>query len=179
MLPVFLSAIESTEDADRIISLYTDFYALFCKTAYEIVKDSSLCKEIVHEAFTRTIRYMDRFRLLPYRNQVSYINKVTRNIAIEYYRDKQKNQYLEDTPSNFLSNDDITIEVEGYLELKEAILNLNDRDRDLICLKYSGYKEKEIAEVIGVNEKYVRQSVYRARQRIKKFLNKGVKVHEK
>lgn len=179
MLPIFLSAIESSDDAEMIVRLYQGYYALFSKTAFEITKNPSLTKDIVNEAFARTIQYIDRFRRLPYTNQISYINKVVRNTAYEFIKDQHYYQYFDDISQEIPEVDTDTIAIESYIELKEAIKRLSQHDQDLICLKYLGYREKEIAGLTGVKEKYIRQSIYRARQRIKKLLAEGVKINGK
>jgi len=59
----------------------------------------------------------------------------------------------------------------SYEEVFEALGKLSERDRNAVYLHYyEGYTAREIAEILGGNERAVTKRICRAREKLKKFL---------
>ena len=70
------------------------------------------------------------------------------------------------------------IDMEGFhdcygfgTEIQELLSMLDNLDRDMICLKYGeGYSNKEIAELLGKKEEFVKKRLYRAKIKLQSIL---------
>jgi RNA polymerase sigma-70 factor (ECF subfamily) len=62
------------------------------------------------------------------------------------------------------------------LDLARSMARLKPRERDLLWLAYAqGSSHKEIAETLGVKTASVKLLLFRARQRLARFLHEGVR----
>ena len=62
---------------------------------------------------------------------------------------------------------------EKYEELYKAIDCLEDAQRIPIILKYlSGFKEKEIASILGLNVNTVKSRLFKGKQKLKEMMDK-------
>jgi RNA polymerase sigma-70 factor (ECF subfamily) len=70
---------------------------------------------------------------------------------------------------------------EEYEDLYKAIESLEDGNRIAITLKYlKGFKEAEIAEILGININTVKSRLFKGRQKLRNIIEKfegGSKVN--
>ena len=76
--------------------------------------------------------------------------------------------YLMDQISDLTSNDEIWLE---HIALKEAMRRLNDRERNIISLRfYKGRTQMEIAEEIGISQAQVSRLEKGALEKIRRYM---------
>jgi len=114
----------------------------------------------------------------------TWLMTLAKNIYIDNYR-KYKNQlYVSD--ESLIEMPDMTdfeeslFKTDTYKILYKAMSGLNDKERNLIALKYSSeLKNKEIALIIGKSERHTAVMLGRAITKLKKILIKmGVDSYE-
>ncbi|RUT35876.1 sigma-70 family RNA polymerase sigma factor [Paenibacillus zeisoli] len=169
-------------DLSEIIQeqIYYDFYDLVYSIIVYIVKDHSAAEDIIQEAFLKVIRKKPTFE--NEQKMKSWLKVVTRNTAINYLRKSKNYRNHFDSDSVFINIEPHNPEpsVEQTVEtkmLEEAIISYLDRLKPeyKLLIEYRwklGLSYREIADELNTEENVVRQRLYRARESIKKMLNK-------
>lgn len=120
---------------------------------------------------------------------------ITQNVFIKYY--KCKNNFLNDNQikhwlikvtineskdlfksfwrKNFMNNnnelDNVSTTEKEYLEIKEALFKLTNKQRIIIYLfYYEGYKVKEISDILKINSSTIQTILNRTRKELKDLL---------
>lgn len=165
--------------------LYNEYYPLWYKTAFEIVSNEQLAKDMVNEVFVKlinkssTLKDFDKNALLTYvvtsitntcKTYMVKENKVE-NICID--DDVLKNVFdnisVEDT---VLKNIDITT-------LRNIILKLNDKERMFIIHSYyEGLNDKITAKEMKMSYNNTRMYRFRLLAKIRKMYEKESAVNK-
>jgi len=81
---------------------------------------------------------------------------------------------LEVSYSLYFIFDELTKTYDGdplfLVELKELIENLNEMDKAVLLLKIQGYYPEEIAEILLVSRRRIRQRLERIERRIREYI---------
>ncbi len=120
---------------------------------------------------------------------------ITQNVFIKYY--KCKNNFINDNQikhwlikvtineskdlfksfwrKNFMNNnnelDNVSTTDKEYLEIKEALFKLTNKQRIIIYLfYYEGYKVKEISDILKINSSTIQTILNRTRKELKDLL---------
>lgn len=169
------------EDAEIIrriqggdIQAFHELYDSYFEYAYRVAKavmnyHHAYAKDAVQETFIRVYRNIHLFDrnkafkpwfykiLLNECNRILKRNPSIVELDIESQLDMQ-------------ANNELYLFVE-YESLYKAIQNLDEPNRIVIILKYlSGFKEQEIAEVLGENVNTIKSRLLKGRKKLKQFL---------
>jgi RNA polymerase sigma-70 factor (ECF subfamily) len=100
----------------------------------------------------------------------SYLFQVAHNQIVDVYRKGGRMLYVADYHENAISQ---TPKTNEHKEIMHKLLaELPTLQRSMILLKdYEGYSYAEIAEIINVTEGQVKINLFRARKKLKEFLN--------
>jgi RNA polymerase sigma-70 factor (ECF subfamily) len=106
----------------------------------------------------------------------SWIYKIARNTVIDFYRKQsvRKSKVSIDEVLEGLPNGrkDFTKRILDGESLKKAMKLLTNNQKEVIFLKFiEGYKNKEVAEIVGVSEGAVKLLQFRALKAMREFLN--------
>ena len=182
MHPLIISTIMNDDDRYFIAQLYEQYYPIMKKKAYEILLDYSIVDDLINDTFIKLIENISTLRSLECCKRASYIVHTIRNISINYNRQhatRSKKMFLgmsddliESIPDK-LTIEEICTTREDNIELGEAIEQLSERDRNLLYYKYNLERsDKEIAEIMDISLKNIREYLTRARQRALKILTR-------
>lgn len=149
-------------------------YALRVATA--ITRSEAAAADAVQEAFIRVYKNVNRFDISKpfepwfYRILVNECNRIlktrSKTVPISNYLENESRASREDY-----------YKFQEYEELYCAISELEDHNRIPIILKYlKGFKEAEIAQILGVNLNTLKSRLYKGRQKLKKALEKDKKA---
>jgi RNA polymerase sigma-70 factor (ECF subfamily) len=80
---------------------------------------------------------------------------------------KRDQSYSEETPKDMMNEEQLMIlgeiEEEQNEHVRQALLRLSERQREVVFLKfYGGLSNEEISQVLGVNRQSVYNYIYRA-----------------
>lgn len=167
------------EDA---IALAMENCGAYCnKIAFNILDNREDSQECVNEAFLKAWESIPPNKP---KNFAGYIGKLTRNLAIDTYRKRQREKrgngqvplVLEEL-SECVSNGSDIVEEAEYKELIAALndfLNgLSPTKRKICVLRYSRLEPiADIASKLGVKESYVLTTLSRTRKKLKDYLEK-------
>lgn len=130
-------------------------------------RDWALADDLLQESFLRMLR-----RDLPELEEPelkSYLYKTARSVMIDHFRKVDRDRKLQSEMA--LQDPPFTEAPDLPLDLQRALGELKDRDQQLLWFAYvEGMSHREIAGIIGVNEKSVRVLLLRARERMAKVL---------
>lgn len=156
------------------------FYEVYAEsaihTASAITKNREIAKDAVQETFLRVYRQIDRYNPdLPFNPWFYRIltNECLRLLKKESPFSTFKHTDLENNPS---------ISVESFDQLSvlyDTIQSLDDIHRIPLILKYvQGFTEKEIADILSLNQNTLKSRLFKGRKRLKEQLNSISKEDE-
>lgn len=111
----------------------------------------------------------------------TWIFTIARNQMIDYYRSKKRNEtfFREDEELQLrdhvtASPDENVIEQERQQQISDLLRQLPETEREVLILKFwSGLKNIEIAEQLGMNSSNVNVMVFRSLKKLKKIMNQN------
>lgn len=173
MLLLYLSTIDSDESKDKFESLYLKYRKHMKHIALKILGDEHLADDAVHNAFIKIISNLHKFNEIDCQETRNLIVIIIRSVSIDMYR--KRNREFENTD---ILDKEISIETDFSIIEVDNILNaidiLPDIYKDILLLKAEyGYKDREIAKLLGIKVDTVSKRLERARKQLKKQLNEG------
>lgn len=169
----YLNLIETEENKDKFETLYLKYRKQMKKISLKILGDDALAEDAVHNAFLKIISNLDKFDEADCQKTKNLIAIIIRNVSIDMYRKRNREFEKTDILDNELSNetDFSALQVENILKEIEALPKIYS---DILLLKIEyDYKDKEIAEILGVSTNTVSKRLERARKQLKHQLFKG------
>jgi RNA polymerase sigma factor (sigma-70 family) len=156
----------STEDAFQM--LFKQHYSLVVRKVLVIVKEQSLAEDIAQDVFVKLYR-ADRTAI---DNIPGWLTKVAVNTAYNQIRTEHRHHARKVKQKIFQKNtaasvEDRYLELEDISEVQKTLMQLSERDRDLLMMKFSGYSYEEIADNKGVEKPSVGALLARAKKRFK------------
>lgn len=134
--------------------------------------DRELAKDLMHDSMIKIFDSVGRYR--PVGSLKSWCSKITINMVIDYIRKRKKMDiYTQDNAGDKFTepqNDDVqTIPEE---ELMRMVMSLPTAKRlvfNLYCVE--NYSHKEIADMLGINEKTSSSLLFKARKQLATMIN--------
>lgn len=149
-------------------ALYDELIDRALRTAVALVKDRDLAKDAVQETMIRVYKNLGSydpdkpFEPWFYRILINECNRLLKKEA----RVHVLTRFYDERDSHVADG-----AKEDYSELYQAIQSLNDLYRVPIVLKYlQGFTEKEIAEVLKLNQNTVKSRLFKGREKLKQSL---------
>ena len=142
--------------SESLLAQYQKYYRI----AYGYVHNEADAMDIVQEASYKAIYHSNRLRNPQYVD--TWICRIVMNAAKEFLR-KNRNGEQE-----LLTEGEVTEEGFDNLDLREAVSHLEQRDRQIIELRYFEDMElSSIAEILDENLSTVKSRLYRALKKLK------------
>ena len=142
--------------SESLLAQYQKYYRI----AYGYVHNEADAMDIVQEASYKAIYHSKRLRKPEYVD--TWICRIVMNTAKEFLR-KNRNREEE-----LLTEGEVTEEGFENLDLRDAVAHLEQRDRQIIELRYFEDMElSAIAEALDENLSTVKSRLYRALKKLK------------
>jgi len=153
--------------------LFHDQYPLVYRTAYSVTGTREDAEDVVQTIFLRLYRSGELSRVK--QNPKAYLYRAAVNTAISVVRSRRK---------HVLTNDPATLDkpVEAKTssenpafqnQFLDAIAQLNPSAVEILILRYEHhYSDAEIAKLLGTSRGAIAVRLFRARARLKKFMEK-------
>lgn len=170
MDPKLLQQLKNGDDR-AYEDLYRKYGEYALRVATAITRSEANAADAVQETFIRVFYYIHSFD-----NSKPFEPWFYRILVNECNRSFKKHN-LALSISDYLENDPMFVQEDShkfveYEVLYRAIGELNDINRIPIILKYlKGFKEVEIAEILGVNQNTIKSRLFKGRRQLKSFLN--------
>ena len=144
--------------------------------AYSLTKDMDDAKDLVQETLFKALKYKDKFS--EGTNIKAWLYTIMRNIFINNYRRKVKQNTLVDTSDNqFLINSTSNVvrnQGENNMIMKDISTAINELKPDVkvpFMMHFEGFKYQEIAEELALPLGTVKSRIFIARKELKDTLN--------
>jgi RNA polymerase sigma-70 factor (ECF subfamily) len=129
------------------------------------------------ETFLRVFTYLRSGKTLDSPSSLpGFVLAVSRNVAFEhlrsYSRQDQFPEEMADPVDTAPGLEDKVVTEERKQIVRRVLSELNQRDRDLLCLLLEDEDPKKLCRDFGVDRSYLRVLLYRARLRFKKALER-------
>ncbi|MCY8504894.1 RNA polymerase sigma factor SigX [Bacillus atrophaeus] len=167
------------KDEERPVSdvtfedLFKQYYVYVVKQIVWIVKNQTIAEELAQEVFLQL--YRNDWKAIE--NVPGWLLKSSTYVAYNYLRSEKRHQarinktiqYHE--AQHISSLDDDWIRKEEITKVQNVLSNMNERERTILLLKFSGFKYKEIAEVLQIDISSIGTLLVRAKQKFRKIYN--------
>lgn len=151
--------------------LFKQYYVYVVKQILWIVKNQPIAEELAQEVFLQLYRNdWKKIESLP-----GWLIKTSTYVAYKYLRSEKRHQaridktiqYHEEQPISSL--DDDWIRKEEITKVQNVLSNMNERDRTILLMKFSGFQYKEIADVLQIDISSIGTLLIRAKQKFRKM----------
>jgi RNA polymerase sigma-70 factor, ECF subfamily len=139
---------------------------VYSYVAYRI-GDGPEAEDVTSDVVERALRYRERYDPLKGSPQ-AWVLGIARSCVADYFAARLA---PEGDVQDIASSQDLEHEAVERLTLQEAVGQLDDRDRDLLALRYGGdLKAREIADLLGERPNTVEVALHRAIARLRRRL---------
>jgi len=175
-IPLVILRMEDENDRQFVTELYQKYKLNMYYTARRIVKDPHTAEDMVQESCIAIINNLEKIKAVEICRRRAYIVSIVKNISINYIvkRDRQsKYSFIAD--DEILSQQpDLDSNIEEYLIrnceiaiIKSALLNLFDKDRTCLRMKYfDDLRDVDIANYLNIKANSVRYYLTLSRRRL-------------
>ena len=159
-------------DNEAFPELYNKYADYALRVAMAVTRNKMSAADAVQEAFIRVYKNMQTFDLDKAFEPWFYrilINECSRILG------KNSNMTLIDDfiENNIESSSEDKYNFEEYETLYKAIESLEDNNKIPIILKYlRGFKESEIAEILGININTIKSRLFKGRRKLKNVIER-------
>ena len=175
MLALLTAAIENPDDREFMTQFYLDYERLMYATVRKRLTDLEAAKDIVQECVIRLIPKISFLRRQTRCINASYVVSTVRNITINYMRKQGRtddrccsleNQNKQDMAMPGPSLEERILLEEQKEHLIQIWSSLHEEEQLLLEGKYIlGYKDTELADMLGCKKDSIRMKLTRARRR--------------
>lgn len=171
---IYLSLLDSEEEISKFELIYSTYKKQMYYTANNILKDSHLAEDAVHNAFLRIINNLEKIEDINSHKTKGLIVIIVKNVSIDIYRKNKKerdNTIFIDDLDDINGYDEINKSEIGDLEI--AISKLPENYKQVFLLKFSHeLTDNEISEILDIKPDNVRKRISRGREKLKNILKK-------
>ena len=182
MILEIIQAIENDEEREKVEMLFHQYYKFMMARAKKILHNHHDAEDAVMETFRCISENVKIFMNLNPNETAALISICTRNMALNMYKHKQRQQGImdisenmdnyqscgacvEETPQSLVVNDE-TVSI-----VHDAIRQLDEIYRDVIVLKYFYHlKNVDISHVLRMEQNTVNSHIFRAKQKLKDII---------
>ena len=145
--------------------------------AITLTRDNEAARDLFQETLYRALANKDKYNVGT--NIKAWLYTIMRNIFINSYRRKAKQQVVQDnTPNDFLINSNQgtvqndAIEKISIKEVKKTIFSLPEIFKKPFLLYFDGFKYHEIAHILGEPLGTIKSRIHFARKVLKKQIQR-------
>lgn len=175
------------KEKSKVESLYEKYKFLLLKISKDILKDTNLAEDIVHQTFVKVIENMDKIDNIDSSKTRNFLAIICRNLSLNMYKNIKQKEFLYDDEIGIeekhtnMPIEEIIISNSTVDLIIEEILKLPIIYRDVLLLeKIYGYDRIKIANILEVSIENINKRSQRARYKLSEVLKeKGVIESEK
>jgi RNA polymerase sigma factor (sigma-70 family) len=164
-------AIQSESDSSEFEALFLEHWARVYRLLCRLVGDPSEAEDLALETFLRLYRHHpqqeDGFNL------GGWLHRVATNLGLHSIRSWKRREHYEMTAGKYALNEDPPAEVlaqqeEEHRLVRLALAQMNERQSQLLILRYSGLGYKEIARELNLAPTSIGPLLVRAEREFEK-----------
>ena len=177
MLTFYLALLSDEAAKNKFEQLYLQYRHTLYWVALQILNDSSLAEDAVHDAFLRILNHLENISLEKCNKTRTFVVIIVRSIAIDMLRKKKKLAETDLEEQYALSAGEqsdpemVLLEKENNITIKKALKKMKQSYTDILTLQVVyGKSNQEIAKMLNLSPENVRIRLFRARQRLLSLL---------
>ncbi len=165
------AALKSESDSSEFEALFMEHWARVYRLLCRLVGDPSEAEDLALETFLRLYRHHpqqeDGFNL------GGWLHRVATNLGLHSIRSWKRREHYEMTAGKYALNDDPPAEALAQQEEEQhlvrlALAQMNERQSQLLILRYSGLGYKEIAKTLNLAPSSIGPLLVRAEREFEK-----------
>ena len=180
MLGMLLATLDTEEEKIKLTDIYEKYKPVILRYALSVTKNKEMAEDAVQNAFLTIIKQKEKYFSLSCRDLRILIVIITKSRCIDLLR--QRNMLADvqiDEMADILPSDDTPVEErlllhEEYEAIRKHLSALDETSRLVLEMKYLlNMSYKEIGEQLGVTPKHVDTRLMRAKEKVRKLVEKG------
>lgn len=187
MLAFYLSMLETEQERNKMTEIYEEHKHALLLCALKITgNNQAMAEDAVHNAFLSIIKEKEKYLNLDCRDFRLVAVTIVRNKCIDLIRkEKPYADIAMDELEIYLEakerpvDEQVTISLE-YDAIRKHLSNIDEISRQVLIMKYVlGMSYKEIGEKLNMTPKHVETLILRAKEKVRKLVEKEVYQYEK
>ncbi|MBU3092137.1 sigma-70 family RNA polymerase sigma factor [Clostridium sp. CM028] len=176
---------EVTEELckEEIAHIFEIYYKRVFNYMYYRVNSIETSEDLTSQVFEKIMFKIDMYSKHKSPFEV-WMFAIARNIVNDYFRSLKKHKLfsidtIKDLVSKGKTPEEIILSAESNSELSKALKMLNERDRNIVSLKFgANLKNQEIAQILDITEGNVGVILYRTMKKLKKKIEEEREQYE-
>lgn len=171
---------ESSSREKLFRELYDSYSGSMYRIAYSVLRDVGYAEDAVQQTFIKLFNEIDNLTDIHSNKTRAFIVILIRNTAIDIYRKRRREQviYFEDLEKDPTSMADspeqVAIDHQTEERLRVLFGSMGEKYAEILTLRYlNGYRNKDIAGLLGMTEAAVASRVFQAKRLLTKRLEQG------
>ena len=149
--------------------IYRDYHGKVCGYIRSRISSAQDAEDLASDVFVKFYEKLDTFDETK-ASLSTWIYTITRNTLTDYFRTRKVFEEIPETTKDEASVEDEICNAETLETLADALKNLEERERDIIILRfYSGKTLREISSQMGISYAYVKVIQSNAFAKIRNF----------
>ena len=145
-----------------IVKTYQEELLRLC---YCCLQDRMLAEDAVQETFIKVYRKLDSLR--PDLNEKAWLYKIAMNCSRDILRNVWFKRINRSMTPDMVPDPALAPPSEEAIDLNRAITSLNQKQREVILLRYyQGFSETEISNILGLSQSSVAGRLKRAKEQL-------------
>lgn len=165
----------ANDDQSEFVELYKDYFPRIYNYVHYRVDDFNAAEDLTSQIFEKLFSKLNSYQS-DKAPLSAWIFSIARNAITDYYRSRKNTHFISlelavEPVDSKLDPSDITVLNETQRHLRKALALLNQRERDIIALKFwGGFSNRDIAKLIGISESNTGVILFRAMRRLRIIL---------
>jgi len=159
-------------DARAFAPLYDEYLPRVHAYVRYRVYDPQDAEDVIADVFFKAIRHLKRFKWRNDRSFAAWLFRIAHNLVVDYSRRRRRvapSLDLEESPVELAVQaplpEDLVAQQEAFEQMRALIGTLSPRRQEVVTLRfYGGLRNREIARVLGLDERTVAAHLCRALQ---------------
>ena len=168
------------EIAAGMEALYREYRSPMFRVALSVLRDEGLAEDAVQQSFLKIFQNFEKIDLSDCNKTRTFIVILVKNTAIDLYRQRKREAALSfeeveaPLPAVEEGPEEQALSRMDGEELRRCLSQMDGRSADLLMLRfYYGYRNREIADLLGMSQSQVALGLYRARQKLIRLMKGG------
>ncbi|MFP3389967.1 RNA polymerase sigma factor SigX [Brevibacillus sp. SIMBA_040] len=167
---LMMNRVHVQDETDSFKDLFTTYYPFVVRQIMRIVKDQQTAEDIAQDVFL-SFYHTDRSAI---EHIPAWLSKSALYASYNYLRsekrryDRQERGAAEEERVS-PSSEEMCLEKEAIDQVRDVLAQLDERERTLLIMKYSGYPYAELAKATGMEVSSVGTILSRAKSKFRKL----------
>lgn len=178
MLSLLLTFVDDESNENDFINLYKKYKNYIYKLCFDLVKDHYLAEDCLQETFIIVAKNFYKIDSIESKRTKNFIITIAKCVSMKVYNKSIRNDeaFFEDTVKLLpfrASAEDEVFNKYTVNQIYDSIMRLDDNLKLPLILKdYYNFKHKDIAEILGISAYAARRRLARAKEEIRKDLER-------